>query len=492
MQVVDHYIKGEAVNSFSEQSDLFNPSTAEKIGTVLHGGVSEVDEAVAAAKDAFKSWSKTGLAYRSELILDIRAALKQNEATLVDICVTEAGKTRADAAAEVTKAIEFTSFAAGIGSMYSTRFTQNVSGGVDVHDMRYPIGVVCGVSPFNFPVLIPVNQSIMAIVTGNTMVMKPSEKVPTAFRRIADIFTEAGLPAGVLNVVNGGRAVVERMAEHPDVAGLTFVGSTAVAKQLRITGVTHDKRVQAFGSGKNHMIVMPDADLDMAADAAVSAAYGAAGQRCMAVSVLVAVGNIADELVDKIKQRIPAIKMGSAMDADTALGPVISVESQQRINGFVADAESRGATLVVDGTTEASKGWNVGASLVDNVKPGMPIYDNEVFGPVLSVVRADTYEQAVSVADSHPLGNGAAIFTRDGGVARQYVDRVEAGMVGVNVPIPVPSWSHPFGGWKGSSFSETKLTGPDSLAFYTKIKAVTSRWPDPANSKVDLGFLADQ
>lgn len=491
MNQVDHLINGQAVSGFSDKSGLFNPSTAERIGTVLHGGVAEVDAAIAAAKEAQKSWSKTGLAYRSELVLDIRAALKRNAAALVDICITEAGKTRADASAEVAKAIEFVAYAAGISSQYATRFTQNVSGGVDVYDMRYPIGVVCGVSPFNFPVLIPVNQSIMAIVTGNTMVMKPSEKVPTAFRKIADIFAEAGLPKGVVNVVNGGRTVVERMVEHPDVAGLTFVGSTAVAKYLRIAGVTHNKRVQAFGSGKNHMIVMPDADLNMAADAAVSAAFGAAGQRCMAVSVLVAVGNIADDLVDKIQQRIPAIKVGSAMNDGTELGPVISVESQQRINSFVDEAESHGATLVVDGRADSSEGWNVGACLVDQVKPGMPIYDNEIFGPVLSVVRVASYEEAMDVADSHPLGNGAVIFTRDGGVARQYVDRVEAGMVGINVPIPVPAWTHPFGGWKGSSFTETKLTGPDALAFYTKVKAVTSRWPDPANSKVDLGFLAD-
>jgi malonate-semialdehyde dehydrogenase (acetylating)/methylmalonate-semialdehyde dehydrogenase len=301
---------------------------------------------------------------------------------------------------------------------------------------------------------------------------------------------KAGLPAGVLNVVNGGREVVEAMIEHPKVAGLSFVGSTAVAKQLRIKGIENDKRVQAFGSGKNHMIILPDADLDMAADAVASAAFGAAGQRCMAISVVVAVGNIGDQLVAKIAQRIPSIKVGPASDRDVQLGPVISSESQQRINNFIDGVEASGAKLCVDGRLgDDQEGWLVGATLVDNVKPGMPIYDNEVFGPVLSVVRAPTYEDAMEIIASHPLGNGAAIFTRDGGAAKHYADNVQAGMVGINVPIPVPPWNHSFGGWKDSAFTDSKISGPEALNFHTSVKAIVSRWPDPSSSKVDLGFL---
>jgi malonate-semialdehyde dehydrogenase (acetylating)/methylmalonate-semialdehyde dehydrogenase len=368
--------------------------------------------------------------------------------------------------------------------------TQNVSSGIDVVDARYPIGVVTTVSPFNFPVMIPLVQCAMALACGNTVVAKPSEKVPSAFRLIAEIMHKAGVPSGVLNVVNGGREVVEAMIEHPKVAGLSFVGSTPVAKHLRIKGIENDKRVQAFGSGKNHMIVLPDANLDMAADAAVSAAFGAAGQRCMAISVVVAVGNIGDQLVAKIAQRIPGIKVGSTADKDVQLGPVISSESKQRIHAFIDGAESSGATLAVDGRMqEDQEGWLVGATLVDHVKPGMPVYDNEVFGPVLSIVRASTYEAAMDIVASHPLGNGAAIFTRDGGAAKRYADDIQAGMVGINVPIPVPPWSHSFGGWKGSAFTDSKVSGPESLNFHTRVKAVVSRWPDPAESKVDLGFL---
>ncbi|MDA8920639.1 aldehyde dehydrogenase family protein, partial [Porticoccaceae bacterium] len=392
--------------------------------------------------------------------------------------------------AEVDKGIEGLAYAASVGSWLRSATTQNVSSGIDVVDARYPIGVVTTVSPFNFPVMIPLVQCAMAIACGNTVVAKPSEKVPSAFRLIAELMHRAGLPSGVLNVVNGGREVVESMIEHPSVAGLSFVGSTPVAKHLRIRGIENDKRVQAFGSGKNHMIVLPDAELDMAADAAVSAAFGAAGQRCMAISVVVAVGDIGDQLVTKIAQRIPDIVVGSTADAAVQLGPVISPESKQRIHGFIEGVESSGASLIIDGRLQDDQdGWLVGASLVDHVKPGMPVYDQEVFGPVLCVVRASTYKEAMDIVASHPLGNGAAIFTRDGGAAKRYADDIQAGMVGINVPIPVPPWSHSFGGWKASAFTDSKISGPESLNFHTRIKAIISRWPDPAESKVDLGFL---
>ena len=488
--MINHFINGAAVAEGGYPSDLFNPSTGSKIGTVLNGGADELDLAAQAAHTAFQSWSTTGLGYRANVLLACRQQVMDHRDELIEICVVEAGKTFADAAAEVDKGIEGLAYAASVGSWLRSATTQNVSSGIDVVDARYPIGVVTTVSPFNFPVMIPLVQCAMAIACGNTVVAKPSEKVPSAFRLIAELMHRAGLPSGVLNVVNGGREVVESMIEHPSVAGLSFVGSTPVAKHLRIRGIENDKRVQAFGSGKNHMIVLPDAELDMAADAAVSAAFGAAGQRCMAISVVVAVGDIGDQLVTKIAQRIPDIVVGSTADAAVQLGPVISPESKQRIHGFIEGVESSGASLIIDGRLQDDQdGWLVGASLVDHVKPGMPVYDQEVFGPVLCVVRASTYKEAMDIVASHPLGNGAAIFTRDGGAAKRYADDIQAGMVGINVPIPVPPWSHSFGGWKASAFTDSKISGPESLNFHTRIKAIISRWPDPAESKVDLGFL---
>ena len=488
--MINHFINGAAVAEGGYPSDLFNPSTGSKIGTVLNGGADELDLAAQAAHTAFQSWSTTGLGYRANVLLACRQQVMDHRDELIEICVVEAGKTFADAAAEVDKGIEGLAYAASVGSWLRSATTQNVSSGIDVVDARYPIGVVTTVSPFNFPVMIPLVQCAMAIACGNTVVAKPSEKVPSAFRLIAELMHRGGLPSGVLNVVNGGREVVESMIEHPRVAGLSFVGSTPVAKHLRIRGIENDKRVQAFGSGKNHMIVLPDADLDMAADAAVSAAYGAAGQRCMAISVVVAVGDIGDQLVAKIAQRIPDIVVGSTADSAVQLGPVISPESKQRIHGFIEGAESSGASLVIDGRLQDDQGgWLVGASLVDHVKPGMPVYDQEVFGPVLCIVRASTYKEAMDIVASHPLGNGAAIFTRDGGAAKRYADDIQAGMVGINVPIPVPPWSHSFGGWKASAFTDSKISGPESLNFHTRIKAIISRWPDPVESKVDLGFL---
>ena len=488
--MIDHFINGVTVDEGGYPSDLFNPSNGRKIGTVLNGGADELDMAVQAAHAAFQTWSTTGLGYRANLLLACRKKVMEHRDELIKICVTEAGKTIADAAAEVDKGIEGLAYGASVGSWLCSSTTQNVSTGIDVVDARYPIGVVTTVSPFNFPVMIPLVQAAMALACGNTLVVKPSEKVPSAFRLIAELMHNAGVPNGVLNVVNGGREVVEAMIEHPKVAGLSFVGSTPVAKHLRIRGIENDKRVQAFGSGKNHMIVLPDADLDMAADAAVSAAYGAAGQRCMAISVVVAVGDIGDQLAAKIAQRIPDIKVGPAAGEDMQLGPVISLESKQRIHDFIEGAEPSGAKLVVDGRLqEPQEGWLVGASLVDHVKPGMPVYDSEVFGPVLSIVRVATYAEAMNIVASHPLGNGAAIFTRDGGAAKHYADNVQAGMVGINVPIPVPPWSHSFGGWKDSAFTDSKISGPEALNFHTSVKAIVSRWPDPSNSKVDLGFL---
>ena len=490
MYTIDNFINGKPDTNSSESTSIINPSYGEDIGEVLHATQESANQAIESASKAFVSWSKTGMSYRAELILKFRQGVIDKSNDIIDICIKEAGKTKPDAEAELDRAIQALTHASGIQHFYPAHISRNVAGNIDIADMRYPIGVVAGVGPFNFPILIPILHSSMALVTGNTHIAKPSEKVPSISRLYADIYKEAGLPDGCYNVINGGKDIVEYIVSHKKVDGLAFIGSTAAARSLKSLGVEHNTKVQALGGGKNHMIVLPDADLDMAADAAVSASFGAAGQRCMAVSVVVAVGDIADDLVNKIKERIPNIKMGVTDDDSTELGPVISSENRDRINSFIESAEPDGASLVVDGRSESRSlnGCFVGATLIDNVKPGMAVYENEIFGPVLSFVRAKTYEEAMKILDSHKLGNGAALFTRDGGAAKKWADEVQAGSIGINVPIPLPTYAHSFGGWKESGFSETKAFGPSSIDFYTKTKSIATKWPDPKNSKVDLGF----
>jgi malonate-semialdehyde dehydrogenase (acetylating)/methylmalonate-semialdehyde dehydrogenase len=489
MKHVGHFIAGELVPADSG-SQIFNPSNGKLTAIAAVATSADVDRAVAAARAAFPAWSSQGLQNRAGLMLDLRAALRNARDELVDIVVAELGKTLADAGAEVDRAIEVLGQLASIGSWYGGAFSPGVSRGVDATEVRFPIGVVAAISPFNFPVLIPVVQSAMAIACGNTVVLKPSERDPSATLRFAEIFSSAGLPRGVLNVVLGGKAIVDRLIEHPDVAGISFVGSTPVAKQIRIAGVARNKRVQAFGGGKNHMVVLPDADLDLAADAAVSAAYGAAGQRCMAVSVVVAVGPSADPLVHRIKDRLAKLRTGDPAEAGTEVGPLITAESRDRISAYLANAASEGASVVADGRDVDAKGdgWFLGPSLVDHVRPGMAVHSDEIFGPVLSVVRAESYEEAVAIIAGHPLGNGAAIFTNNGALARHFVDEVEAGQIGINVPIPFPVFFHNFAGWKDSAFTETKLFGPGAIAFHTRSKTVSARWPDASPTKVDLTF----
>ena len=488
MKHVGHFIAGELFPADSG-SQIFNPSNGKLTAIAAIGTSAEVDRAVAAARAAFPAWSSQGLQNRATLMLDLRAALRSARDELVDIVVAELGKTLADAGVEVDRAIEVLGQLASIGSWYGGAFSPGVSRGVDATEVRFPIGVVAAISPFNFPVLIPVVQSAMALACGNTVVLKPSDRDPSATLRLAEIFSSAGLPRGVLNVVLGGKAIVDRLVEHPDVAGISFVGSTPVAKAIRIAGVSHNKRVQAFGGGKNHMVVLADADLDLAADAAVSAAYGAAGQRCMAVSVVVAVGSIADALVRKIQDRLAKLRTGDPAEAGTEVGPLITAESRDRIACYLANAASEGASVVVDGRGEGKgDGWFLGPSLVDHVRPGMAVHSDEIFGPVLSVVRATSYEDAVAIIEGHPLGNGAAIFTNNGALARRFVDEVEAGQIGINVPIPFPVFFHNFAGWKDSAFTETKLFGPGAIAFHTRTKTVSARWPDASPTKVDLAF----
>src|SRR5690348_6273592 len=434
MNRVGHFIAGELLPT-DTGSQIFNPSNGKPSAIAAIGTQAEVNRAVAAARVAFPAWSAQGLQNRATVMLKLRGALQNARHELVDIVVAELGKTLADAGAEVDRAIEVLGQSASIGSWYGGAFSPGVSSGVDAMEVRFPIGVVVAISPFNFPVLIPVVQSAIALACGNTVVLKPSERDPSATLRVAEIFCRAGLPQGVLNVVLGGKAIVDRLVDHPDVAGISFVGSTPVAKAIRIAGVSRNKRVQAFGGGKNHMVVLPDADLDFAADVAVSAAYGAAGQRCMAVSVVVAVGTIGDALVHKIKDRLAKLRTGDPAEAATEVGPLITAESRDRIASYLANAASEGASVVADGrgVVTNSGGWFLGPSLVDHVRPGMSLHSDELFGPVLSVVRAGSYEEAVAITARHPLGNGAAIFTNDGGFARRFVDEVEAGQIGINV-----------------------------------------------------------
>ncbi len=488
MLEVGHVIDGESVMS-TETALIADPSTGAASGRVAVATAADIDTAVASARRAGKAWAATGLQARANWMLTLRQAVLGARAEFVELIIAELGKTVADATAEVDRAIEVLGQAASVGTWSATPFSAAAAAGMDAFEVRFPIGVIAAVSPFNFPILIPVVQVATAIATGNTVVLKPSERVPSASTRLAKLFLEAGLPRGVLNVVHGGREVVEALVDHPDVAGITFVGSTPVARAIRAAGVATGKRVQAFGGGKNHMIVLPDADLDLAADAAVSASFGAAGQRCMAVSVVVAVGEAGDALVGKIGTRAAALKVGDPRDVANDMGPVISEDSLRRVSRYIEGAAGEGATLVVDGRERArGEGWWLGASVIDNVRSGMALHSDEIFGPVLSVVRADSYEDAVAIVAGHPLGNGAAIFTRDGALARRFIDDVEAGQVGVNVPIPFPTFFHGFGGWKDSAFTETKLFGPGALAFCTRTKTVSVRWPDPATSTVDLRF----
>ena len=490
MYKVDSYINGKSSSESNKTGKIYNPSYGTQIGEVLYATNGVANKAVESSYEASKAWSKTGLSYRAELILKFRQGVINKSNEIIEICITEAGKTRPDAEAELDRAVQALTHAAGVQHFYPSNYSQNVAGGIDIADLRFPIGVIAGVGPFNFPILIPILHSAMALVTGNTYIAKPSEKVPSISRLYADIWKEAGLPDGCYNVLNGEKEIVELLVRHEKVDGLAFIGSTAAAKSLKMLGVENNTKVQALGGGKNHMIVLPDADLDMSADAAVSASFGAAGQRCMAVSVVVTVGDIADELISKIQSRMPDLVMGVTDDEKTQLGPVISQANKDRIYSFIDSAEPDGASLVVDGRDRSNllEGCFVGPTLIDNVKPGMSVYENEIFGPVLCFVRAKTYDEAMQITHSHQLGNGAALFTRDGGVAKKWSEEIQAGSVGINVPIPLPTYAHSFGGWKDSGFSETKAFGPSSIDFYTKTKSLTTRWPDPAESKVDLGF----
>jgi len=489
---VSHWINGEFVPATSGRSGLVtNPATGEVIAEVGYASVEDVDRAVAAAKAASVEWRTTPLSKRAEVMFRLRGLIVENRQKLAEIISLENGKTIADALGEVARGLENVEFACGVPAMLKGGYSEQASKGVDVYQIRQPLGVVAGITPFNFPAMVPLWMLSNAIACGNTFILKPSEKVPSASVFLAELAKQAGVPDGVLNLVQGDKVAVTRLLEHPDIRAISFVGSTPVARAIYETATRNGKRVQALGGAKNHMLVLPDADVAMAADAVVSAGYGAAGERCMAISVVVAVGNVADPLIAAIRERVARIKVGPGSDAANEMGPLISREHRDRVASYLEVAVSEGATLPVDGRLDPATdgdGFFLGPSLIDHAKPGMRCYDHEIFGPVLSVVRVDTYAEALRLINENPYGNGTAIFTQNGGAARQFQFDVEVGMVGINVPIPVPVSYYSFGGWKSSLFGDLHMYGPEGVQFYTRSKVVTSRWPDPGASKVDLGF----
>jgi malonate-semialdehyde dehydrogenase (acetylating) / methylmalonate-semialdehyde dehydrogenase len=490
---VDHWIGGRRVAGTSgRRGQVFDPATGRIAREVHFASTEEVDAAVAAAKAAFPGWRATSLSKRTEVMFRIRNLVEAHRREIAAHLTTEHGKVPSDALGEVARGIENLEFATGIPHLLKGGFSEQVSTGIDVYQIRQPLGVVAGITPFNFPAMVPMWMFANALACGNAFILKPSEKDPSASLYLAELLEEAGVPAGVFNVINGDKVAVDRILEHPDIAAVSFVGSTPIARYIYETGTKHGKRVQALGGAKNHMLVLPDADVNMAADAAVSAGYGSSGERCMAVATVVAVGSVADPLIDAIQARLPKIQVGPGSDPTAEMGPLVTKQHRDKVASYLDTAREQGATLVADGRDHAlyreSDGFFLGASLIDGVKPGMDCYRDEIFGPVLTVVRVPTYEEGLALINDNPYGNGTAIFTRDGGAARQFQLDVNVGMVGVNVPIPVPVAYYSFGGWKASLFGDLHMYGPEGIQFYTRSKVVTARWPDPATSKVDLGF----
>jgi malonate-semialdehyde dehydrogenase (acetylating)/methylmalonate-semialdehyde dehydrogenase len=488
-----HWIDGKPWTGTAERrGDVYDPATGSVASTVDFASVDVVDEAVAAASKAWQSWREVSLAARSTVLFKFRELLVANKTELAALITAEHGKVLSDAAGEVQRAIENVEYACGIPQLLKGGFSENASTRVDVYSIQQSLGVVGVISPFNFPAMVPLWFVPNAIACGNTVVLKPSEKDPSAAVFIAELWAQAGLPAGVLNVVHGDKVAVDRLLEHRDVKAISFVGSTPIARYVYETGTAAGKRVQALGGAKNHMVVLPDADLDLAADAAVNAGFGSAGERCMAVSVVVAVDPIGDELVAKIAERLPGLSVGDGRKPDSEMGPLVTGAHRDKVTSYVDAGVSEGARLVVDGRQHTidgdSAGFWLGPTLFDNVEPDMTIYRDEIFGPVLSVLRRSSYDEAVDVVNANPYGNGVAIFTNDGGAARRFQHEVEVGMVGVNVPIPVPVAYYSFGGWKQSLFGDSHAYGPEGVHFYTRSKVVTSRWLDPSHGGINLGF----
>jgi malonate-semialdehyde dehydrogenase (acetylating)/methylmalonate-semialdehyde dehydrogenase len=491
MKRIPHWIGGKVTPGTSGRTaPVYDPATGAQTGEVDLASAEEVDDAVEEAASAFPAWRSASLSQRTEVLFRFRELVDRHRADLAAAITAEHGKVLSDAGGEVARAVEVVEFACGLADHLKGSYSEQVSTGIDVYSIRQPLGVVAGITPFNFPVMVPLWMVSNAIACGNAFVLKPSEKDPSPSLLLAELLAEAGVPDGVFNVIQGDRVAVNRILEHPGIAAVSFVGSTPIAKHVYETGTRAGKRVQALGGAKNHMVVLPDADVDAAADAAVSAAYGSAGERCMAISVVVAVGDVADPLVAAISSRLPKLRIGPGTDPDSEMGPLVTGEHRDKVASYVDRGYGEGATVVVDGRERAfaGEGFFLGVSLLDHVTPEMDVYRDEIFGPVLCVVRAASYDEAVRLVDENPYGNGTAIFTRDGGAARRFQFDVQAGMVGVNVPIPVPVASFSFGGWKSSLFGDRHMYGPDGVDFYTRTKVVTARWPDPSTSRVDLGF----
>ena len=491
MRNITHWIEGRQVPGLSgRRGPVYNPATGEQIAEVEFADVAAVDAAVAAAERAFPSWRATSLSRRVEIMFRVRELLSARRHELAQVITLEHGKVPSDALGEIARGLENVEFACGMPQLLKGGFSEQAASGVDVYSIRQPLGVIAGITPFNFPAMVPMWVFANAIAAGNTVVLKPSEKDPGASLFLAQLLADAGVPPGVFNVVHGDKVAVDRILAHPAIQAVSFVGSTAIAKYIYATGTAAGKRVQALGGAKNHMVVLPDADVGAAADAAVSAAFGTAGERCMAVSVVVAVGKAGDPLVAALRDRLATLRVGPGTDPEAQMGPLITCEHRDKVASYLAAAERDGAVIVTDGRKHVfdGQGFFLGVSLVDHVTPQMSVYRDEIFGPVLCVVRVDSYEDALQLVNDNPFGNGTAMFTRDGGAARRFQYDVQVGMVGINVPIPVPVAYYSFGGWKASLFGDQHMYGPEGVNFFTRGKVVTSRWPDPSTSTIDLGF----
>ncbi|WP_242901482.1 CoA-acylating methylmalonate-semialdehyde dehydrogenase [Actinomadura terrae] len=491
---ITHWIGGKPFDGVAERSgDIYEPSTGRVAGTVDFASGAEVDAAVAAAKAAFPAWRDASLTKRTRVLFRFRELLTEHRDEIARLISSEHGKVVSDAAGEVARGLEVVEFACGIPHLLKGGFSENVSTRVDAYSILQPLGVVAGITPFNFPAMVPMWMFPVAIACGNTFVLKPSEKDPSASVRIAELWAEAGLPEGVFNVVHGDKTAVDGLLDHPDVRAVSFVGSTPIARYIYETAARNGKRVQALGGAKNHMVVLPDADLDLAADAAVSAGFGSAGERCMAISVVVAVEPVADELLAKVRERVAKLSIGPGDDPESDMGPLVTAQHRDKVASYLDSGVAQGATLAIDGRGTpvrggGGEGFWLGPSVLDHVTADMDAYKDEIFGPVLSVVRVGSYEEAMELISANPYGNGTAIFTNDGGAARRFQNEVEVGMVGINVPIPVPMAYYSFGGWKDSLFGDSHAHGMEGVHFYTRTKAVTARWLDPSHGGVNLGF----
>jgi malonate-semialdehyde dehydrogenase (acetylating)/methylmalonate-semialdehyde dehydrogenase len=493
MQTIQHFINQKPYEKDAKRyGDVYNPSTGEKTARVAFASQEDLNLAVEHSKRALVDWRDASLAKRVKILFAFRELLEKNKNELAALITAEHGKVLSDALGEVNRGLEVVEFACGIPQLMKGEFSENVSSEVDSYSIRQPLGVVAGITPFNFPVMVPMWMFPIALACGNTFILKPSEKDPSAAMMIADLLAKAGLPEGVFQVVHGDKDVVDGILAHPDIAAVSFVGSTPIAKYIYENGTRNGKRVQALGGAKNHMLVLPDADMELAADSAINAGYGSAGERCMAISVLLTVGDAAEKLLPKIKERLAKLKVGPGTQPSSEMGPLVTKEHRDKVASYVDKGVTEGAELLVDGRglkiEGHASGFFLGPSLFDKVTPEMIVYQDEIFGPVLSCVRVKTYNEAVTLINENKYANGVAIFTNDGGAARKFQHEIQVGMIGINVPIPVPMAYYSFGGWKNSLFGDTHVHGKEGVHFYTRGKVITARWPDPKFRGINLGF----